>query len=144
MGTKFSQSRKPYKWWFWKCLQILCGKGWGSRTRIVCWISGGCVRIHTSWLSMICNCLRYIAMYPFFLVIEYAVSWLFKKIKKDKKDMREKITCVDVGLLDFRQWCSSLSIYIYIYISQKYEGVKSGLFEPLSHKWIPRLPSGLS
>ena len=136
-----SQFRKPYRWRFWKWCQIFCGKGWGSCTRIVCWISGGCVRIHTSWLSMICNCLRYIAMYPFFLVIEYAVSWLFKKIKKDKKDMREKITCVDVGLLDFRQWCSSLSIYIY---HRSNEGVKSGLFEPLSHKWIPRLPSGLS
>ena len=123
---------------------ILWKRMWISYQYCVCWISRGCVRIHTSWLSMICNCLHYIAMYPFFLVIEYAVSWLFRK-KKDKKNMKERITCVDDGLLDFRQWCSSLSVYIYIYIYHRSnEGVKSGLFEPLSHKWIPRLPSGLS
>ena len=35
-GTKVSQLRKTYRWWFRQCLQIFCGKGCGSRTRIVC------------------------------------------------------------------------------------------------------------
>ena len=35
-GTKVSQLRKTYRWWFRQCLQIFCGKGCGSRTSIVC------------------------------------------------------------------------------------------------------------
>ena len=40
--------------------------------------------------------------------------------------MRERIMFVDIGLLDF--------IYIY---HRSNKGVNSGLFQPLSHKWIP-------
>ena len=56
--------------------------------------------------------------------------------------MRERITCVDIVYLNLESDVLR-RVYIYIY-HRSHEGVNSGFFQPLSHKWIPRLPLGLS